>query len=92
MVGFTVIAKVPFGPLGDIQVKAKAENDPKWYQMQTAVELAQMVGRCVRSSTDVGHTYIIDPSFMFHFERGMKNNPLARVLPPYISTAIIKNR
>jgi len=56
------------------------------------VELAQMVGRCVRSSTDVGHTYIIDPSFMFHFERGMKNNPLARVLPPYISTAIIKNR
>ena len=92
MVGFTVIAKVPFGPLGDIQVKAKAENDPKWYQMQTAVELAQMTGRCVRSDTDIGHTYIIDPSFMFHFERGMKNNPLARVLPPYIATTIIKNR
>ena len=92
MVDFTVIAKVPFGPLGDIQVKAKAENDPKWYQMMTAVELAQMAGRCVRSDKDVGHTYIIDPSFMFHFERGMKNNPLARVLPPYIATSIIKNR
>jgi Rad3-related DNA helicase len=92
MVDFTVIAKVPFGPLGDIQVKTKAENDPKWYQMMTAVELAQMAGRCVRSDKDVGHTYIIDPSFMFHFERGMSNNPLARVLPPYIATSIIKNR
>jgi ATP-dependent DNA helicase DinG len=92
MVDFTVIAKIPFGPLGDIQVKAKAENDPKWYQMMTAVELAQMAGRCVRSDKDVGHTYIIDPSFMFHFERGMKNNPLARILPPYVATAIINNR
>jgi Rad3-related DNA helicase len=92
MVDFTVIAKVPFGPLGDIQVKTKAENDPKWYQMMTAVELAQMAGRCVRSNTDKGHTYIIDPSFMFHFERGMRNNPLARVLPTYIATSIINNR
>ncbi len=92
MVDFTIIAKVPFGPLGDIQVKTKAENDPKWYQMMTAVELAQMAGRCVRSNDDEGHTYIIDPSFMFHFERGMKNNPLARVLPTYIATSIINNR
>ncbi|MBP98484.1 hypothetical protein CMK18_21245 [Candidatus Poribacteria bacterium] len=92
MVDFTIIAKIPFGPLGDIQVKAKAENDPKWYQMMTAVELAQMAGRCVRSDKDVGHTYIIDPSFMFHFERGMSNNPLARILPPYVAKAIINNR
>ena len=92
MVDFTVIAKIPFGPLGDIQVKAKAENDPKWYQMMTAVELAQMMGRCVRSENDKGDVYIIDPSFMFHFERGMSNNPLARILPPYVATSIIKNR
>ena len=92
MVDFTVIAKIPFGPLGDIQVKAKAENDPKWYQMMTAVELAQMTGRCVRSEKDKGDVYIIDPSFMFHFERGMKNNPLARILPPYVSESIIHNR
>ena len=92
MVDFTVIAKIPFGPLGDIQVKAKAENDPKWYQMMTAVELAQMMGRCVRSEKDKGDVYIIDPSFMFHFERGMSNNPLARILPPYVATSIIKNR
>jgi Rad3-related DNA helicase len=92
MVDFTIIAKIPFGPLGDIQVKAKAENDPKWYQTMTAIELAQMAGRCVRSESDVGHTYIIDPSFMFHFERGMNNNPLARILPAYISESIIHNR
>ena len=92
MVDFTVIAKVPFGPLGDIQVKTKAENDPKWYQTMTAIELAQMCGRCVRANDDIGHTYIIDPSFMYHFERGMKNNPLARILPPYVATSIINNR
>ena len=92
MVDFTVIAKVPFGPLGDIQVKAKAQNDPLWYQTMTAIELAQMAGRCVRSNDDIGHTYIIDPSFMFHFERGMQNNPLARILPPYVAESIIHNR
>jgi len=92
MVDFTIIVKVPFGPLGDIQVKTKADNDPKWYQMMTAVELAQMCGRNVRSATDVGHTYIIDPSFMFHFERGMSNNPMARVLPTYLARTIINNR
>ena len=92
MVDFTIIVKVPFGPLGDIQVKTKADNDPKWYQMMTAVELAQMCGRNVRSEQDVGHTYIIDPSFMFHFERGMSNNPMARVLPTYLAESIIRNR
>jgi Rad3-related DNA helicase len=79
-------------PLGDIQVKTKAENDPKWYQLMTSVELAQMCGRNVRSATDVGHTYIIDPSFAFHFERGMNNNPMARLLPTYLSKTIINNK
>ena len=92
MVDFTIIVKIPFGPLGDIQVKTKAENDPKWYQMLTSVELAQMCGRNVRSSTNIGHTYIIDPSFMFHFEKGMKNNPMARLLPTYLSKTIIRNK
>ena len=92
MVDFTIIVKIPFGPLGDIQVKTKAENDPKWYQLMTSVELAQMCGRNVRSATDVGHTYIIDPSFAFHFERGMNNNPMARLLPTYLSKTIINNK
>lgn len=92
MVDFTIIVKIPFGPLGDIQVKTKAENDPKWYQLMTSVELAQMCGRNVRSETDVGHTYIIDPSFAFHFERGMSNNPMARLLPTYLAKTIINNK
>jgi ATP-dependent DNA helicase DinG len=91
MVGFTIIPKIPFGPLGDIQVKTKAENNPKWYALMAAVELAQMCGRCVRSDTDVGHTYIIDPSFWFHFERGF-NYPLAKLLPAYLATTILRNR
>jgi Rad3-related DNA helicase len=91
MVGFTIVPKVPFGPLGDIQVKTKAETNPKWYALMTAVELAQMCGRCVRSDSDVGHTYIIDPSFWFHFERGIKY-PLAKLLPTYLSKSILQNR
>ena len=91
MVGFTIVPKVPFGPLGDIQVKTKAETNPKWYAVQTAIELAQMCGRCVRSADDVGHTYIIDPSFWFHFERGF-NYPLAKLLPSYLATTILRNR
>ena len=91
MVSFTIIPKVPFGPLGDIQVKTKAENDPKWYSLMTAIELAQMCGRCVRNEKDKGDTYIIDPSFWFHFERGF-NYPLAKLLPTYISLSILNNR
>jgi len=91
MIAFTVIPKVPFGPLGDIQVKTKAENDPKWYQLMTAIELAQMCGRGVRHEKDKGDTYIIDPSFWFHFERGF-NNPLAKLLPPYVTLSILHNR
>ena len=91
MIAFTVIPKVPFGPLGDIQVKTKAENDPKWYQLMTAIELAQMCGRSVRHEKDKGDTYIIDPSFWFHFERGF-NSPLAKLLPPYVTLSILHNR
>tara|TARA_R110002012_G_scaffold315755_1_gene530008 strand:- start:4137 stop:6404 length:2268 start_codon:yes stop_codon:yes gene_type:complete len=91
MIDFTIIPKVPFGPLGDIQVKTKAENEPKWYALMTAVELAQMCGRCVRSEKDRGDTYIIDPAFWFHFERGF-NYPLAKLLPAYLSMSILKNR
>ena len=81
MVDFTILPKVPFGPLGDIQVKTKAETNPKWYVLMTAIELAQMCGRCVRNEKDIGHTYIIDPSFWFHFERGF-NYPFVKLLPP----------
>jgi len=91
MVDFTILPKVPFGPLGDIQVKTKAETNPKWYVLMTAIELAQMCGRCVRNEKDIGHTYIIDPSFWFHFERGF-NYPFVKLLPAYLSTSVLNNR
>ena len=67
---------------------------PSGIKLMTAVELAQMAGSCVRSDKDVGHTYIIDPSFMFHFERGMSNNESATIsiaiqLPPYVAESIM---
>lgn len=91
MVAFLIIPKVPFGPLGDIQVKTKAETNPKWYQLMAAIELAQMCGRCVRSENDKGDVYIIDPSFWFHFERGFKY-PLAKLIPAYVTLSILHNR
>ena len=62
---FCIVVKIPFPALGDVRTAKKMKANPDWYKMQTAIELTQMLGRVVRSNTDVGHYYIIDPSFWF---------------------------
>jgi len=57
---FQIIAKLPFGFLGDPQVKARMEQDPQWYSWNTACTLLQMCGRSTRSETDWSRVYIID--------------------------------
>ena len=69
-VGFLIVPKVPFQPLGDVQVKKKMEANPRWYKVMAAMELTQMLGRIVRSETDTGKMYILDPNFRFHWEVG----------------------
>jgi Rad3-related DNA helicase len=91
-VDFCIIVKLPFGSIADIQVRKKMETNPSWYRAKAATELTQMCGRVVRSKDDVGHTYIIDPSFDYHFDRGVANRPLKTEMPKYVCESIHYNR
>lgn len=61
---FQIIAKTPYGYLGDRQVAARMKIDPDWYTLQTAQSMVQACGRIVRSATDHGSTYILDSDFV----------------------------
>lgn len=87
-VDFCIVVKVPFPALGDVRTAKKMKANPDWYKMQTAIELTQMLGRVVRSKTDVGHYYIIDPAFWFHYNKGMDNTPLKKFMPEYLNKSI----
>ena len=87
-VGFLIVPKVPFQPLGDVQVKKKMESNPRWYKVMAAMELTQMLGRIVRSETDKGKMYILDPNFRFHWDVGFDKEPLRNFMPPYLNRTI----
>ena len=91
-VDFCIIVKLPFSSIADIQVKKKMDANPKWYKSKVAMELTQMCGRVVRSKTDTGDTYIIDPSFDYHYNRGIGNKPLKTEMPIYVCESIESNR
>jgi Rad3-related DNA helicase len=59
-----IIAKVPFGYLGDKQVLGKKELDPQWYDLEAVKSIIQASGRICRSDTDTGVTYILDSDFL----------------------------
>tara|TARA_B100002019_G_scaffold35851_4_gene30024 strand:- start:371 stop:2584 length:2214 start_codon:yes stop_codon:yes gene_type:complete len=91
-VDFCIILKTPFPAMGDVRTAIKMKENPSWYKMKTANEITQMLGRVVRSPTDVGHNYIIDPQFWFHYEKGIGNEPLRNFLPKYLVESIAVNR
>ena len=86
---FCIIVKMPFPPLGDIRTRKKMEANDEWYKSETAGALVQMCGRVVRSADDTGITYIIDPTFDFHYRKGFNNQPLQNYVPTYFNEAII---
>ena len=75
---FQIILKVPFGNLGDPWMKAKLTRSSEWYENRAATEVAQMIGRVVRSETDYGNTYILDSAF----------GRIKKHLPSYVKVAI----
>lgn len=91
-VDFCIIVKVPFPAMGDVRTAIKMKENPSWYKLQTANQLTQMLGRVVRSAEDVGHNYIIDPQFWFHYSKGIGNEPLSNFIPEYIKSSIKINR
>jgi len=91
-VDFCIIVKVPFPAMGDVRTAIKMKENPSWYKLQTANQITQMLGRVVRSAQDVGHNYIIDPQFWFHYSKGIGNEPLENFIPEYIKSSIRVNR
>lgn len=55
-----IIAKVPYGYLGDPYVKLNMQRDSSWYARQAILRLVQASGRVSRGIGDFGVTYIID--------------------------------
>ena len=55
-----IIAKVPYGYIGDPFVKLNMTRDPSWYARQAILRLVQASGRVTRGINDSGDTYIID--------------------------------
>lgn len=58
-----VIAKVPFGFLGDPTIKYKSEKVEGSYSRTAVLRIVQACGRVVRGADDRGETYILDSGF-----------------------------
>ena len=60
---FQILVKVPYPSKGDRWTDTKREQDPGWYNWQTALRLVQTCGRSVRSQDDWAITYVLDSAF-----------------------------
>jgi Rad3-related DNA helicase len=78
---FQIIAKCPYGFLGDRQVRAKMERDREWYVLQTVMSFLQTCGRLVRSENDFGETYVLDSDVVQLFQNNEK------FFPPWFKAA-----
>jgi ATP-dependent DNA helicase DinG len=87
---FCIVVKLPYLSLGDVRTAKKMKANSAWYVQQTGIELAQMCGRAVRSSSDRGDTYILDPSFWYQYQNGV-GLPLKDFLPTHLCESIEQN-
>jgi Rad3-related DNA helicase len=76
IIRWQVIAKVPFGNLGDTLVKARWEYDEngskfgrRFYDASALNTVVQAAGRIVRTPEDRGPTYILDANFWPLYKR-----------------------
>ena len=60
---FQILAKVPYGFLGDEYIKYNAESNKDWYARNAILRLVQASGRSIRGVTDYADTYILDSNF-----------------------------
>ena len=70
-----IIAKIPYPYLGDMQISAKKDLDPEWYDLQAVSSIIQSCGRVVRSDTDRGDTYLLDSDFIALWEKNKEKFP-----------------
>ncbi len=77
---FAIICKIPFGSLSDIQIKARKELDPGWYNFNTIAKMLQAYGRSIRHKEDWCVTYILDGSFEWFYNNNKFPNYFDEVL------------
>lgn len=77
MCRFQILAKTPYGYLGDPWIKLNMDRSSKWYARKTILRLVQASGRAVRGVNDFATTYIVDSNF----ERLLKHN--AEIFPDW---------
>jgi ATP-dependent DNA helicase DinG len=63
-----IIAKIPFGYLGDPHIKLNSKRNPKWYKRNAILKTVQSSGRVVRGVNDFGITYVLDASILRMFD------------------------
>jgi Rad3-related DNA helicase len=78
---FRIVCKVPYSRL-DTYMRGWNKRDPRWYQLQTACSLMQMIGRCVRSKEDHATTFVLDSQF----EKFIRRNE--EIIPSWWRAAI----
>ena len=77
IIGFQIIAKVPYGDLGDPVTAARRAYKPDWnprfgqqvYDADALNTVVQATGRAVRTPTDQGVTYVLDGNFWALYAR-----------------------
>jgi len=72
---FQVIAKMPFGYLGDPLIKLNCEQRPDSYGRATVLRVVQACGRTTRGMNDYSTTYILDKNFGMLLARNEKFFP-----------------
>lgn len=79
-----IIAKVPYGFLGDPYIKLNMARSSKWYARKAIVRLVQAAGRAVRGVDDYADTYIIDSNFARLYSQNKE------LFPTWFRDAVIK--
>jgi Rad3-related DNA helicase len=80
-----IIAKVPYGALGDPLIKLNLSRHPRSYQRKAVLRIVQASGRVCRGVTDFGVTYVLDSNFVILLE---KNHDL---FPSWFTDSIVKS-
>ncbi len=83
---FQVIYKIPFPYLGDLQIKKRKDQDPKWYAYKTVMTLLQAYGRGMRAEDDYCETYILDGNIKMLFNNKMYKS----LVPEFFTEAVIR--
>jgi ATP-dependent DNA helicase DinG len=66
---FAIVAKIPFGSLGDQWIKTRMNMSNSWYQRRALIGVMQGGGRIVRGMQDTGTVYILDESFGYLYSQ-----------------------